>query len=326
MVSAAAANLAGCGVGLDSIEAALSSDTLSSSLVQVPYPAPAIGNTPRIDMVTALETVNAAPTGINLSASSIDELTDTSLGVTIGTLSTVDANTCDTHSYSITGGDVLNFSISGNELRLSDGILDFETKSSYAVTVTSTDYFGQTTNQPFVINVNDLIEGSAFAIDFDTRQDGTPYTGLGGSFTANEYDGVTIQGNDPLPGFTGVNQVDSVANPSTDISGYHVRVGAFSSTPATQLDLSFTPAATSLSFDFGSPSGEISVEVFDASSISLGEFIFVGTGTFTTQAGFASINTGSAALSGIGNITTVIIRPDSANEGLFFDNLNFVTP
>jgi thermitase len=327
MVSAAAANLAGCGVGLSSIEAALSSDTLSSSLVQIPYSGATSGNTPRIDMVTALETVNSSPTGINLSANSIDELTITTPGgVAIGTLSTVDANTCDTHSYRIAGGaDAGDFSISGNELKLTDGILDFETKSSYAVTVTSTDYFGQTTNQAFVVNVNDLIEGSAFAIDFDTRQDGTPYTGLGDLLTANEYDGVSIQGNDPLPGFTSVDQVDSVANPSTDISGYHVRVGAFSSTPATQLDLNFTTAVTSLSFDFGSPSGGISVEAFDASSISLGVFHFSRTGTFINQAGFP-IGTGSAVLSGIGNIAGVEIRPALANEGLLFDNLNFVTP
>jgi hypothetical protein len=312
----AAAVLRGCGVAANEVFNTLDLGA-TTAVTELPN---------RINLYNSLASLNTDPSAVNLSgARTIDENVDTSGGSLIGDLSTIDSTSCDTHIYSVGGADAANFSISDNELRLDDGILDFETKSSYAVTVSSTDFYGQATNQDFVIDVNDLTEGSAFTIDFDTRQNGTPFSGSGNSITANEYDGVTIQGNDPSPGLTSVDPVDSVANPSTDISGYHVRVGAFSSTPATQLDLNFTTVVTSLSFDFGSPTGGISVEAFDASSISLGVFPFVGTGIIVNQAGF-DIQTGSAALSGIGNIATVEIRPNLANEGLFFDNLNFTTP
>lgn len=314
----AAAVLRGCGVGYDQVFNTLD---LGATVAVTDLPN-------RINLYDSLASLNTAPTGIALSGpASIDENIDTTGGVVIGNLSTTDTTTCDAHGYSIVpGGDAGSFTISGNQLLLDDGVLDFETKSSYTVTVASTDNFGASTSQAFVINVNDLPEGGGTTfIDFDTRQDGTPYTGLGATFPADEYTGVNIQGNDPIGGLTAVDQVDASANPGSAIAGYHVRVGAFSSTPATQLDIGFATPVSSLSFDFACPSGNISVEAFDASSVSLGVFLFTGSGTFVSQTGTV-VPAGSASLSGIGSIGSLIIKPSLPNEVLVFDNLSFTTP
>jgi hypothetical protein len=167
MVSASVANMLSCGVALDNVEAALQ----AGSLVQVPYPAktsfhPA-GNTSRIDMIAALGSVNVAPSGVlaGTVVLSVDENTDTSLGLLLGSLMADDANLCDLFTFGKTAGDAaLTLNTSDGALTLTDGILNFETVSSYTVSVQVTDYFGLTSTVPdtFVINVNDLNEAPAF--------------------------------------------------------------------------------------------------------------------------------------------------------------------
>ncbi|MCP4365879.1 MAG: cadherin repeat domain-containing protein, partial [Planctomycetes bacterium] len=116
------------------------------------------GNT-GTDVQTILVTVtdeNEAPTLITLSASSVDDTTDSSGGYTIGSMTTTDQDAADTTSYTINGGaDAGVFSLSGSDLILTDGILDFETQSSYEVIVRITDSGGLTHDQTFIITVND---------------------------------------------------------------------------------------------------------------------------------------------------------------------------
>ena len=87
--------------------------------------------------------VNDAPTAIGLSNSSIDENTETSGGYSVGILTSTDPDTGDSHGYTVVGGaDMGFFSIGGagsDELILTDGALDFESRSSYEVIVRSTD-------------------------------------------------------------------------------------------------------------------------------------------------------------------------------------------
>ncbi len=89
---------------------------------------------------------NNPPTDIAPNIFAVDELVDTSSGYSVGTLTTTDPDVGDTFTYSIVGGaDALKFSIGGgssDELILTDGTLDFETKSSYSVTVRTTDSGG----------------------------------------------------------------------------------------------------------------------------------------------------------------------------------------
>ena len=107
---------------------------------------------------------NEAPTLVILSATTVNENIDTSSGYTVGTLTTTDEDAGDSKIYTINGGtDASLFTISGNNLVLTDGVLDFETQSSYDVTVRITDSGSLTHDQSFTINVNDLNEAPIFS-------------------------------------------------------------------------------------------------------------------------------------------------------------------
>ncbi|HEX5057331.1 MAG TPA: S8 family serine peptidase [Gammaproteobacteria bacterium] len=175
MVVGAAAQLLSCGVPLNQIESLLK----SSAAVSVSYPG---GSAPRIDVYSALNSVNHSPTAIAISNSSINENTNTAGGYSVGALSTTDVDTCDKHVYTIVGGvDAAVFSVGGanaNQLMLNAGVLNFEAKPSYSVTVRVTDFFGKTLNHTLTINVNNLNEApvigaQTFSID-ESLPNGSP--------------------------------------------------------------------------------------------------------------------------------------------------------
>lgn len=151
MVSSAAAILKSCGVPLNQIESTLR----NSANVTVTFPDAT--SAPRLDIYRALQYVNHTPSAVLLSNNSLNDGTDTTAGVEVGTLTSTDADTCDKHTYSIVGGaDAARFSIGGtasDRLLLTDGVLHYATKSSYAVTVRVTDFFGKTFNQTLTVNV-----------------------------------------------------------------------------------------------------------------------------------------------------------------------------
>lgn len=120
-----------------------------------------------------VEHTNVAPTAIALSNASIAE--DAATQTTIGTLSTTDADSGDTHTYEVVSVDgntsSTEFSISGNALQLGTA-LDFETKSSYSVVVRSTDAGGLSVTQTFTISVTDVNESpTALALSNSTVGD-----------------------------------------------------------------------------------------------------------------------------------------------------------
>jgi len=104
-------------------------------------------------------TTNAPPTEISLGSSTIAE--NAAPGTTIGTLTTTDADTGDTHTYSLVSGigdnDNASFAIAGNELR-SNAVFDYETKSAYSIRVRTTDAAGVYYEKVFVISVTDAYE------------------------------------------------------------------------------------------------------------------------------------------------------------------------
>ncbi|WP_162916985.1 Ig-like domain-containing protein, partial [Cohaesibacter haloalkalitolerans] len=102
---------------------------------------------------------NDAPTAIDLSASSVDE---NAAGAVIGTLSTTDVDTSDTHSYTVSDDrfEVVEDGSGNMVLQLKDGVaLDHESEPSVNITVTTTDNGGLSHSQSFTIAVNDLNEG-----------------------------------------------------------------------------------------------------------------------------------------------------------------------
>lgn len=113
---------------------------------------------------------NVAPTAISLSVNTIDE--NSAAGTSVGTLTTTDDNTGDTHTYTLVSGtgDTDNgaFTIVGNSLQ-TNGNLDFETQASYSVRVRSTDPYGLSTEEVFTISVNDVNEApTALELSGDT--------------------------------------------------------------------------------------------------------------------------------------------------------------
>ena len=92
----------------------------------------------------------------------VDE--NTASGQNIGSaVSATDANTGDTITYSLSGTDAASFSIVSTSGQLqTSAALDYETKTSYSVTITASD--GSLTDTISVtINVNDVNEAPAFA-------------------------------------------------------------------------------------------------------------------------------------------------------------------
>lgn len=102
---------------------------------------------------------NEAPTDISLTPGKTAENVPASTNV--GALTSTDRNAFDTFTYSLVAGagssDNALFSISGNQLLLNTSP-DFETKSSYAVRIRSTDQGGLSTDKAFSVLINNINE------------------------------------------------------------------------------------------------------------------------------------------------------------------------
>ncbi|MCC9601137.1 cadherin domain-containing protein [Stieleria sp. JC731] len=133
---------------------------------------------------------NTAPTAIAIDNMTIAE--NSATGTTIGTLSTTDADSGDTHTYSIVSVDgntsSTAFTISGSNLQVGTS-LDFETKSSYSVVVRSTDAGDLSTTQTFTITVTDVNEApTAIAISNSTVGDNAVSGTSVGTLTSTDVD------------------------------------------------------------------------------------------------------------------------------------------
>ncbi|MGD1959137.1 MAG: right-handed parallel beta-helix repeat-containing protein [Fulvivirga sp.] len=98
--------------------------------------------------------VVAAPTTVNLDANTIGE--NNAINAVIGILSSDGANIT---SYNLGGTDAASFNINNNQLRASIAF-DFETKSSYSITLSATNAGGTSNPIAFTINITDVVEGT----------------------------------------------------------------------------------------------------------------------------------------------------------------------
>ena len=97
---------------------------------------------------------NYAPTEVRLEGTSVSENTK---GAVIGKLSVVDANSGDTHSYTVSDE---RFEVVNGEVRLKSGIaLDHEEAATIQLEVTATDSGGLSLTETFEIDVIDVNEG-----------------------------------------------------------------------------------------------------------------------------------------------------------------------
>jgi hypothetical protein len=105
-----------------------------------------------------VNSVNDAPTALNLSNTYIDE--NIEIGSVVGLFSTTDPDIFDTHTYVfLSGGNNDNdkFIIAGDALKTNVEV-DFEVQNSYKIIVQSNDGNGGILNQQFTITVNDIVE------------------------------------------------------------------------------------------------------------------------------------------------------------------------
>ncbi|MEP6433138.1 MAG: cadherin repeat domain-containing protein, partial [Lentilitoribacter sp.] len=112
--------------------------------------------------------INVAPVDIDFSNSEVAE--NASGGTVIATLSTVDANDTDTHTYEIVSDPSGYFEIVGDEIRVKDGAdLDFETAPIHEISIQVTDSAGNTFTETMTIDLTDVNEYDVSSIsDTDT--------------------------------------------------------------------------------------------------------------------------------------------------------------
>ncbi|MBS0260837.1 MAG: cadherin domain-containing protein [Planctomycetes bacterium] len=129
---------------------------------------------------------NLAPTDTLLSASSIPE--NQPVGTVVGTLTTVDPNAGDAFKYMIVAGDTGAFQIVGDQLQTS-AVFNFESQSSYSITVRSTDAGGLTYDKLLTISVSDVNETpTALDLSFHTIAENQPAGTVIGTLTSTDPD------------------------------------------------------------------------------------------------------------------------------------------
>jgi|GEM_PF-4072540 len=145
---------------------------------------------------------NRAPSGISISDDRVNE--NVVIGTQIGTFTTTD-DTGDTHTYSFAGNNPDNnsFSLNGNRL-LTKEDLDFETKSTYAIRIRTTDQGGLSFEKDFTIRVSDVNENrapSGISISDDRVNENVVIGTQIGTFTTTDDTGDThtysFAGNNP---------------------------------------------------------------------------------------------------------------------------------
>ena len=176
------------------------------------------GNTySEVVTITVNDLVDGAPTDITLTGGSVDE--NAAQGTLVATLSTVDTDAGDTHTYAITNDPSGFFEIVGNEVRVAAGAtIDFETDQSHDITVQTTDSGGNTYSEVITITVNDLID-----------ENPTDITLTGGSVDENAAAGTTVATLSTVDADAGDSHTYAITNDPSgffEIVGNEVRVAA----------------------------------------------------------------------------------------------------
>ncbi|MEB3831704.1 cadherin domain-containing protein [Phormidium sp. CCY1219] len=100
---------------------------------------------------------NEAPTDLAVSNTVVDE--NSANGTEIGTMTTTDPDSGDTHAYSLVDNAGGRFGIVGDRITVADGTrLDYETENLHQIVVRSTDGAGQTVDKAVTIALNNLNE------------------------------------------------------------------------------------------------------------------------------------------------------------------------
>jgi hypothetical protein len=166
---------------------------------------------------------NQAPTNINLSNASV--LENQPAATTVGTLSAVDPDAGNTHTFTLVAGtgsdDNASFQIAGSTLK-TNAVFDFETKSSYTIRVRATDQGNLSTEKAFTITITDVPENVAptdITLTPTSVNENQPLNTVVGALAAVDTAGDTHT-------FTLVAGTGSTDNASFNISGGNLRMSA----------------------------------------------------------------------------------------------------
>lgn len=209
------------------------------------------------DFIIDINDLNEAPESVTLSSTSIQE--NNAIDDVIGNFEAVDADD-DTYTYTLSGTDAKNFTISGSELKARE-VFNFESKTSFEITVNATDSEQNGLSTDFTIDVTDANDApSSFALDNSTVDENQVVGVVIGTFSGTDDDDdvftYELSGTDAA--FFEVSEGQLVSNSVFDhenISSYTFTVtilddenGSFSEdVNITILDINDAPEAVSLS-------------------------------------------------------------------------------
>ena len=273
-----------------------------------------------VNVEDVAETVNLAPTDIILESSSGSSyggknlssgfsIEENSLGAIVGSLSITDLDANDTHTLTVTGSGSDQFEIVNSQLKLKSGVsADYETKSSYTLTVTATDAGGLSYSEDFIVNVeNVVVEYAPTAISLSSnRVEENQFGSVAGVLSVTDLDGVIDSHSFSLSGRDAVlfeiveGQLKLKEGLSTD----------FETTPIYELTVT---ATDSVGLSFAQP---ISVSVIDIPDLVThqDDEILGSSGDDILQGGTGS----DIVYGGLGNDTIYITNKD----GVFSDYIN----
>ena len=110
------------------------------------------------------ETKNDAPTWITVSGGVLEE--NATAGMIAATLTAIDPDEGDNHTFAITGGATDLFEIAGNQLVVKSGAkLDYEARNLYGVNVAVTDSGGLSHTQTVILRLTDVRESGTAGND-----------------------------------------------------------------------------------------------------------------------------------------------------------------
>ncbi len=204
-------------------------------------------------VIIEINNENEAPTNISLSNSSIEE--NNEYGVLVATLSTADEDQGENFAYAISGVNSSSFSISGSAIYAAENF-DFETKSSYEITITSEDSATNSFTKSFTISINNLDDTPNFYLASNGVTCMCPDAAVGDTGT------LTINGQEITLTKRSVDQITS-ANASTTC----------------------TSGITDMSYLFLSTSFNDDISHWDVSSVTTMESMFDSNDSFNQDIG-----------------------------------------
>ncbi|MEQ9586904.1 MAG: cadherin-like domain-containing protein, partial [Parvibaculaceae bacterium] len=154
--------------------------------------------------------VNDGPSDLSLSNNTVDE---NAAGAVIGDVTTTDVDAGDSHTYAV---DDARFEVVGGQLKLKDGVsLDYETETTVAVEVTTTDAAGASYSETFTVNVGDIADAPVelWSEDFSGLSNGATSDTGSSAWSATDA-GSDITGNHGVEG--GAYEFSQVTDDSND--------------------------------------------------------------------------------------------------------------